>query len=345
MKNRAGQFLLALAALAWFPVQATEAKPIKHPAGKSAKAQTLPLQKSGPANVKVLQLIQTDPRLRRYPYGLSSLLRHINDSTSVRLDTDPVVARSFEDKTIFDYPFIYVNAADRRKWELSDLEKRNLKQYLERGGFLFIDAGISASFLRDDPFAGQHHSFAEWEETPEIRKVFKSIFPNKGFKALPRRHAVYRSFYRGLPDTGKLPDTVREFVIKEKWPEGTYSAVGLTVKGRLAVLCTPIIAMGWGKDPLGNWMTTIGFRIRESARDLGKSLKTAAYSGERFETRREDGDKDIVYCQPRTRPAWVQEPGGKWRVFRYYHSREISEFAHVFYTQLGTNIMVYALTH
>jgi len=31
-------------------------------------------------------------------------------------------------------------------------------------------------------------------------------------------------------------------------------------------------------------------------------------------------------------------------VFRYYASREISDFAHVFYTRLGTNILLYALT-
>jgi hypothetical protein len=111
------------------------------------------------------------------------------------------------------------------------------------------------------------------------------------------------------------------------------------------VLCTPIIAMGWGKDQLGNWMTTIGFRIREGAKDLDKSLAAAAYSGESFETRREDGEMDIIYCQPRTKPAWVKEPSGRWRIFRFYHSREISEFAHVFYTQLGTNIVVHALMH
>ena len=44
-------------------------------------------------------------------------------------------------------------------------------------------------------------------------------------------------------------------------------------------------------------------------------------------------------------PSWANEPGGKWRVFRYYGSREISDFAHTFYTQFGTNIILYALTH
>ena len=74
-------------------------------------------------------------------------------------------------------------------------------------------------------------------------------------------------------------------------------------------------------------------------------LKTAAYSGVRYETTREDGNKDVIYCQKEALPAWVQEPNNRWRVFRYYQSREISDFAHVFYTQLGINIITYALTH
>jgi hypothetical protein len=138
---------------------------------------------------------------------------------------------------------------------------------------------------------------------------------------------------------------VREFVVNEKWPDGTYSMVALHVKGRIAVLASPIIAMGWGKNSLGGWQTTIRFRIREGTEGLSDTLKTAAYDGARFETTREDGGKDVIYCQKKALPAWVEEPGGHWRVFRYYGSREISDFAHVFYTRLGTNILVYALTH
>ena len=301
--------------------------------------------RTGPANVTVLQLVQVHPRLRNYPTALPALLAHVREQTSANLDPAPDLVNSFEDPAIFGHPFIYVNAADRPDWTFTELEKRNLRLYLERGGFLFIDAGITASFLRDQPLDSQHHSFAEWEETPAIRAAFQTVFPGKRFKPLTRDHELYRCFYRGLPDAASLPETVRDYVLNEKWPAGTYSAVGLTVNGRLAVLCLPIVAMGWGQDTLGNWSTTIGFRIREGAKGLDQTLTTAAYSGERFETKREDGLKDIVYCQPPTIPAWVEEPGGHWRVFRYYHSREISEFAHLFYTQLGTNILVYALTH
>ncbi|MCK5804755.1 MAG: DUF4159 domain-containing protein, partial [Lentisphaeria bacterium] len=256
-----------------------------------------------------------------------------------------VLLHSFEDEQLFNCPFIYANFADRSDWTFTDTERRNLKGYLERGGFLYIDAGVNAAFLREHPELGQHHSFGEWDASPKLKEAFKPVVPDAVFQPLKRSHPVFRTFHEGLPDASALPDTVREFVVNEKWPDGTYSMVALRIKGRIAVLVTPIIAMGWGRNSLGGWSTTIRFRVREGTDGLDDYLKTAAYSGARFEVTREDRGKDIVYCQKKALPAWANEPGGTWRVFRYYGSRDISDFAHVFYTRLGTNILVYALTH
>ena len=316
-------------------------------AGVSAVSENnpLPLEKFGSKNVRIAQLIQGKTLFRNYPSAIPTLLGEINKRTSVKLDLDPVIISSFEDDEIFAYPFIYINFADRSDWVFSALEQRNVKKYLERGGFIYVDAGINAEFLRKDVRHGQHHSFADWEASPDLKSAFNAIFPEKRFKPLGRNHAIFKSFYQGLPDPANLPDTVRDFVVNEKWPHGTYSAVALTVKGRIAVLAMPIISMGWGKNQLGNWSTNIRFRIREGVSGLSEYLETAAYSGARYEATREEGNKDIIYCQKETLPAWVQEPGNKWRVFRYYQSREISDFAHIFYTQLGVNILTYALTH
>jgi hypothetical protein len=132
-------------------------------------------------------------------------------------------------------------------------------------------------------------------------------------------------------------------VVREKWPEGTISAMGLWIDGRLAVLATPILAMGWGRTDTGDWTNPIAFRIRESAEGLSDRLADAAYLGEQFAILREDGREDQIYCQPATMPAWVEEPDGTWRVFRYYQGNEISDYAHVFFTRLGINILTYAV--
>lgn len=331
--------LLAAAVVTAAALRADEAA-VSPAAPPAAPAKPPP----GP-EIRIGQLVGGEAIGRRYADALPSLLKHIRDETTLNVVPEPVVLTSFEDERLFELPFVYANFADRQDWTFSELERTNLKGYLERGGFLYIDAGINAAFLRENTLFGQHHSFAEWEACPEIRKAFEPLFPGKEFSGLKRSHPLFRSFYEGLPDTSILPDTVRRYVEQEKWPDGTYSAVALRVNGRIAVLLTPIIAMGWGRNSLGAWSTIIRFRVLEDTEGLSDALQTAAYSGARFEVTREDGDKDVIYCQKQALPAWANEPGGRWRVFRYYGSREISDFAHVFYTRLGTNVLVYAATH
>jgi hypothetical protein len=302
------------------------------------------VDKKGAPAVRVGQVINVNSGGRSYPSALRSLLALTDEETSMKMDKDPRIFSSFEDEGMFDCPFIYVNFVDRVNWELTKKEQRNLKRYLQNGGFLFIDAGINSAFLRGDKKQGQHHSFADWSVTPQVGDAFKKIFPGKKFKALPRAHKLYKIFYKGLPDPSVLSESVRKFVVNEKWPQGTYSAVSLEVNGRVAVLCTPIIAMGWGKGFNGEWETQIGFRVRESTDGLGDYLKNAAaYSN--YEANREDGGKDIIYTDSANKPKWVKEPDGTWRVFRYPQAQSISNFAHEFYSRLGINILVYALTH
>ena len=300
---------------------------------------------SDEAPVRIVQLIQGNQFKRMYPDALTGLLESVSAQTTLNVDPDPLVIESFDDPSIFKHPFIYINYSDRQDWQLTESEKQALKRYIERGGFIFIDAGISASFLGTQNARSQGQSFAEWRVRPDLAELFKEIVPETSFRPLPRSHGLFRSFHVGLPDSSLLPDTVREFVVNEKWPQGSYSSMGLDVDGRLAVLAMPVIAMGWGRTEVGKWTRSIGFRIRESAEGLSDRLSEAYASGEPFEVTREDGRTDIIYTQNQAMASWVQEAGGDWRVFQYHYSQEISDYAHIFYTQLGVNIVVYAFTH
>ena len=51
----------------------------------------------------------------------------------------------------------------------------------------------------------------------------------------------------------------------------------------------------------------------------------------------------MIYSEPGQRPVWVQEPTGRWRIFKYYSGEEISNYAHAFYSRLGMNVFLYAL--
>lgn len=299
---------------------------------------------NGP-EVRIGQLAGNDTRrFNPYANALPSLLRHIRNATTLNVAEEPLLIENFADPRLRDVAFVYANFADRPEWVFNPEEVRQLRLWLEQGGFLLLDAGITAAFLRDTPGAAQHHSYAEWEASPEVSQAFAALWPDARFEPLRRSDPLYAAFYAGLPDTTQLPDTVRNYTIEEKWPDATYSAAALRRNGRIAVLATPILAMGWGKNSLDQWETTIRFRVLESGVDMDRLLASAAYNGPRFEVAREDGGTDIVFCQNNDLPAWVQEPGGRWRVFRYYDGREISDFAHHFYTRLGTNIIMHALT-
>lgn len=298
----------------------------------------------GPDPLRVVQLVEGEPIQRNHPSGLPTLLTEISQTTRFFFSPDPVFINSFDDPRLFEAPFTFVNYADRSDWQLQESEVEALRLYLENGGFLFIDAGINSEFLRENASLGQSHSFADWEVTPVLEEQFARIFPDLQFEPLPRSHPLFDGFYSGLPDPEPLPEAIRDFIVHEKWPQGSYSVMALkNESGRILAIATPVISLGWGRDRFGQWTSTISFRVREAAEGLDQRVSQAAYSGNRFESVREDGSIDIIYTQPRHMPAWVQEATGRWRVFRYYHGPEISEYAHEFYTRLGVNILVYAL--
>lgn len=284
----------------------------------------------------------------RYPDALPSLLELMNEQARVGFDPDPLMIESLTDERLFEHPILYLNCDELPNFEFSEEENEALRRYLALGGFLYLDAGIKASFLGTD----MGHSYAAWEERVEVRDWFTQLFPDKLFAPLPRNHEIFRTFYHGLPDNEylqlekeqkRLPDTVLTFVEQEKWPQATYSFVGMKVNGRLACVASPICAMGWGMDEFGSWIPPISFRIRESAEDFDETLKLASFEGKTYEVTREDGLKDVIYTIPGKRPLWVREPTGRWRIFKYYSGEEISDYAHSFYARLGMNVFLYAL--
>jgi hypothetical protein len=299
-------------------------------------------------SVRIIQLLRQENSVRRYPDALPSLLKMLNEQSSARFDTDPLFINNLTDERLFENPILYINCDEQPNLEFPVEERDALRRYLELGGFLYLDAGIKASFLGAD----LGHSYAAWEERPEVRDLFAQVFPEKTFIPLSRDHDIFRTFFSGLPKNEdlkiqesqkRLPETVLTFVEREKWPQATYSFVGLKVNGRLACVASPICAMGWGRDEYGAWIPPISFRIRESAENFDENLEVASFSGDTYEVTREDGLKDIIYSESGQRPAWVQEPNGKWRIFKYYSGEEISNYAHAFYSRLGMNVFLYAL--
>lgn len=157
------------------------------------------------------------------PSAEVNLLKFVRENTSI--DADP--RYQFVDlasEALFSYSFLFMTGHGNVVF--SDLESQRLREYLLRGGFLFID---------DD--YGLDRS---------VRREMKKVFPEQEFVELPFNHGLFRahfSFPSGLPKTHEHDD---------KPPQG----FGLFNKGRLVVFYTyeSNISDGWAdpevhKDP------------------------------------------------------------------------------------------------
>ncbi len=112
-------------------------------------------------------------------HSLRNLAQFCNKSLGTNLDTEfgTVEPGSAE---LFNYPFVY--ATGHGNIVFSDIEARNMRAYLEGGGFLFLndDYGL-------DPF---------------VRPLMKKVFPELDFVELPFSHPIYHQkfdFRNGVP--------------------------------------------------------------------------------------------------------------------------------------------------
>ena len=98
------------------------------------------------AYLKIVQLVEGDVLQRQYADALPSLLEEIRRRTTLNVDPFPIYIDSFEDEVIFKHPVIYVNFADRMDWTLTPGEIRNLRLFIERGGFFVFGCRYQCIF-------------------------------------------------------------------------------------------------------------------------------------------------------------------------------------------------------
>ncbi|MEA3474964.1 MAG: DUF4159 domain-containing protein [Candidatus Cloacimonadota bacterium] len=110
---------------------------------------------------------------------IPNLLREINNRTNINAAKDQVIV-SLKDNRIFNYPFLYLTG--HGNIVLSDEEIKNLREYLKKGGFLYVD---------DDYGLDKY-----------FRREIARVFPNKSLQELPSSHPIFSCFYHfenGLP--------------------------------------------------------------------------------------------------------------------------------------------------
>lgn len=178
------------------------------------------------------------------PTALKNLAQFCNQNLRTGFSTEEahVEAGSAD---IFNYPFIHATGHGRIAF--SDAEAKNLRLYLESGGFLHIDDNFGI-----DPY---------------VRPEMKKVFPELDFVELPFTHPVYHQKYNfpnGLPKIHEHDG---------KQPHG----YGLIYKGRLVCLYSydSDIGDGWEDPEVHN----DGPEKRQQALQMGANIIQYIFTG------------------------------------------------------------------
>jgi hypothetical protein len=151
------------------------------------------------------------------PTSLKNLAQFCNQNLHTNFATEEAQVE-VGSADIFNYPFIHTTGHGRMAF--TDAEAKNLRLYLESGGFLHIDDNFGL-----DPY---------------VRPEMKKVFPELDFVELPFSHPIYHqkySFANGLPKIHEHDG---------KQPHG----YGLVYKGRLVCFYSYDCDLGDGwEDP------------------------------------------------------------------------------------------------
>ncbi len=181
----------------------------------------------GTANAFVYTQLKYDGAWDPYPSVHEKIFEMLQSMTNIPLVADRKVV-TLRDSALFESPFLIVKG--NAVLPFSGEEKNRLKQFIERGGFVFFD----------DTLADKNGPFGQ-----SVRKLMSELFPDKTFQKLPLDHPIFRSFF--------LLRNVGGRRISENTLEGL-DIGGRGGEARTAVIYCPNDLLGaWMRDQLGQY--------------------------------------------------------------------------------------------
>lgn len=169
--------------------------------------------------------------------AVKNFIIKVNELTPLELSEEPEVIELRDRGKLFTLPIIILNGHGQIL--LDEVEKNNLKEYLENGGFLLVndDFGMNKSF----------------------RMLVEDIFPSLELVELSNSFPLYNSYYK----LSSLPKV-------HEHDGGTPKAFGLFIRKRLTLLYlyNSDIADGWEPESVHH----DPFEIRQKAIQFGINI-------------------------------------------------------------------------
>ena len=130
--------------------------------------------------------------------------------STVASETSINTSRKFKavklgEREVFRFPFAVMTGEGA--FTLTDNERKNLKLYLEKGGFLLASAGCSSK---------------EWGDS--FTREMKAIFPERKLEDVPLTHSIFRTLF-DIPRLDTKAEDAKLF--------------GLTIAGKIVVIYSP----------------------------------------------------------------------------------------------------------
>ncbi len=165
-----------------------------------------------------------------FPAADRNFLRGVRRLTNIHVNREPIVMR-LDDERIFEYPFLYMLEVGRLGIRFSEKELQNLRQYLLRGGFLFID-----------------DFWGTWQWS-NFYKTFSQVFPDKSIVELGKDHQIFHSFF-DIDGPQMIPRVYNVDNYPEQDVDVAVNRAVLDDDGRVMVL------MNWNSDIGDGWEHT-----------------------------------------------------------------------------------------
>jgi hypothetical protein len=178
-----------------------------------------------------------------YPEADENFLYRLSELTT--LDPNPrAIVRRLTDEDLFEFPFIYM--CDVGWMTLDDTEKARLREFLERGGFLWVD-----------DFWG----YAEWDNFEEI---MRDVLPEIPPREVPKEHPIFNIVYPledGCPQIPARVFAVQGYSSEPVWihksggVDDVHCRGYFNQDGRLMVVAThnTDIGDGFEREAEGEW--------------------------------------------------------------------------------------------
>ena len=116
------------------------------------------------------------PWAHDYPRAERNFLNILAEMTTIETTPESFLILDLDDPEIMKFPVLYVS--EPGYWNCTEAEVKNLREYLQRGGFVIFDD------FRDAP--------GEWDS---FSSCMSQVFPGRKLEVLTLDHPVFHCFY------------------------------------------------------------------------------------------------------------------------------------------------------